>query len=180
MHMAPCLPAHTNRRHTFVRQLWATQGVRVRSKSRARKRRGGARGVGAPMGCVSHRTRLACTGFRRGQPVDQLAVLLLAVMRISSFTTSYLSGVTSARREGNPPRFASNRTNRRVNGVRACSRAVWGRCVPSGSTQPQHGRSLQQPFSHKQPIARGARATKGLAGARTSRIVGPVIRLYVT
>ena len=160
MHMAPCLPAHTNRRHTFVRQLWATQGVRVRSKSRARKRRKGARGVGAPMGCVSHRTRLACTGFRRGQPVDQLTVLLLAVMRIASFTTSYLSGVTSARREGNPPRFASNRTNRRVNGVRACSRAVWGRCVPSLAARSHSMGAACSNRSHTSSRSREGRARR--------------------
>ena len=178
--MAMLSPAHTHRRYKISGQSWVAKVGKVRSRSRARKRGGRSGGGSAPQVCASCPRCPRCASSPRLLPVEVLGLLLLAVRRISSFTMSHLSGVTSATSEGNQRHFASHRKNRRMAGVRACCRPVCGRCVPRASAQPQHGRSLQQPFSHKQPLARGVRATGGLAGASTSRIVGPAIRVYVT
>ena len=86
----------------------------------------------------------------------------------------------SARRRGRQLPFVSIRMNRWMARVRTCRRAGIGRQLPRGSAWAQHESYAPQPLPGRQPIARGARAMKGMAGRRTSRIAGEAIGLLVS
>ena len=86
----------------------------------------------------------------------------------------------SARRRGRQLPFVSIRMNRWMARVRTCRRAGIGRQLPRGSAWAQHESMRHSHCQGRQPIARGARAMKGMAGIRTSRIAGEAIGLLVS
>ena len=128
--MAARRPAHTGHRYTLGCQSWVAQGVRVGSRSRARKG-GGAGGFGAlEGGCLLRPTRRGCGGRQRGLPVEGLGLLLLRTRKLSAAKMASHFMYLSAAQEGTPITLVSTRLSRCVASVRACEGFISRRNFP--------------------------------------------------